>query len=120
MPNSLMEGKTTQDWINLVLAVLLFISPWVIGYVADVTPAWNAWILGVVLGALTVATLSAFAEWEEWANFVLGLWLIVSPWVLGFAANVNAMWTHVIMGVLVAAVSAWAVWGHRHTPAAHA
>jgi hypothetical protein len=44
----------------------------------------------------------------------------VSPWVLGFAANVNAMWTHVIMGVLVAAMSAWAIWGHRHTPAAHA
>ena len=120
MPNALLEGKTAQDWVNLVLAVCLFISPWAIGFVGDPAPARNAWIVGVVLAALAIATLSAFAEWEEWVNLVLGLWLIVSPWLLGFIANVNAMWTHVIIGVLVAAVSAWAVWGHRHTPHAHA
>jgi hypothetical protein len=120
MANSLMEGRTTQDWINLVLAVCLFISPWVVGFVADVTPAWNAWIVGVLLGALTIAALSVFAEWEEWVNLALGLWLVVSPWLLGFAADMNAMWTHVIMGVLIAAVSAWAVWGHRNFPHAHA
>jgi SPW repeat len=120
MPNSLFEGKTAQDWINLVLAVCLFFSPWAIGFVTDVTPTWNAWIVGVALGALAIATLSVFAEWEEWVNVLLGLWLVVSPWLLGFATNVNAMWTHVIMGVLVAAASAWAVWGHRHAPHAHA
>ena len=114
------ENKTAQDWINLVLAVCLFISPWVIGFVAETTPTWNAWIVGIALGVFAVATLSMFAEWEEWVNFVLGLWLIVSPWLLGFAASVNAMWTHVVMGVLVAAVAAWAIWGHRHTPPAHA
>ena len=120
MPNSLIEGKTAQDWINLVLAVCLFVSPWAIGFVTEATPAWNAWIVGIVLGALAIATLSVFAEWEEWVNVVLGLWLVVSPWLLGFAANVNAMWAHVVMGVLVVAASAWAVWGHRHTPHAHA
>ena len=120
MANSLTEDRTVQDWIILVLAVCLFISPWVIGYVADTMPAWNAWIIGVVLAILSIATLSAFAEWEEWVNFVLGLWLIISPWVLRFSPDIGAMWTHVILGILVAAVSAWAVWGHRHTPHAHA
>lgn len=88
--------------------------PWVIGFASEAAPTWNAWIAGIVLGALAVATLSAFAEWEEWANLVIGLWLIVSPWLLGFMANINAMWTHVILGVLVAAISAWAVWDYRH------
>jgi hypothetical protein len=120
MPNSLIEGKTAQDWLNLVLAICLFISPWVVGFVAETTPTWNAWIVGVVLAVFAIATLSMFAEWEEWVNFVLGLWLIISPWALGFAANMAAMYTHVVMGVLVAAVSAWAIWGHRHTPPAHA
>ena len=68
MPNSLFEGKTAQDWINLVLAVCLFFSPWAVGFVTEATPAWNAWIVGIVLGALAVATLSVFAEWEEWAE----------------------------------------------------
>ena len=120
MPISLTEGKTAQDWINLVLAVCLFISPWVVGYVGDTMPMWNAWIVGVVLAILAIATLSVFAEWEEWVNLVLGVWLIISPWVLGFAGDMNARWTHVILGVLVAAVSAWAIWGHRHMPPAHA
>jgi hypothetical protein len=115
-----MEMRTAPDWINIVLAVCLFISPWAIGFVTDVMPAWNAWIVAVVVGIFAIATLSAFAEWEEWINLVLGLWLIVSPWLLGFAADVNAMWTHVLMGVLIAAVSAWAVWGHRNYPPAHA
>ena len=82
MAISLTEGRTAQDWVDLVLAICLFISPWVVGFVADITPAWNAWIVGVVLGALTIAALSVFAEWEEWVNLVLGLWLIVSPWLL--------------------------------------
>ncbi|CAN7220780.1 SPW repeat protein [Phyllobacterium sp. LjRoot231] len=119
MANTLMEGKKTQDWANLVLAVCLFISPWFFGYMAETTPTWNAWVVGIVLGALTIAAISAFAEWEEWANLVLGIWLIASPWVLSFTANVNAMWTHVILGLLVVAVSAWAVWDVHH-PHAHA
>lgn len=31
MAYNLMEGRRAQDWCNLVLAVCLFVSPWVIG-----------------------------------------------------------------------------------------
>lgn len=119
MPN-MMEGKKAQDWINLALAVCLFVSPWALGFVDDTVPAWNARIVGVVLGVLAVATLSVFAEWEEWANLVLGAWLVVSPWLLQFASSESAMWTHVVIGVLVAAMSGWAVWDYRQHPHAHA
>ena len=100
MANSLIEGKTGQDWINLVLAVCLFISPWVVGFAVEGTPTWNAWIVAVLLGVLAIGTLTVFAEWEEWANLALGLWLIISPWILRFAASMTATWTHLIMGVL--------------------
>jgi len=119
MASKLMEERKSKDWVTLVLAICLFISPWVIGFTAAMMPAWNAWIVGVLLGALALATLSVFAEWEEWVNLVLGLWLIVSPWVLHFAADRNVMITHVVLGVLVVAASAWSVWDVRH-PHAHA
>ena len=119
MASKLMEERKSKDWVTLVLAICLFISPWIIGFTAAMVPAWNAWIVGVLLGALALATLSMFAEWEEWVNLALGLWLIVSPWLLGFAADRNVMITHVILGVLVIAASAWAVWDVRH-PHAHA
>ncbi|TIV70782.1 MAG: hypothetical protein E5V89_13015 [Mesorhizobium sp.] len=117
--SKLMEERKSKDWVTLILAICLFISPWIIGFTAAMMPAWNAWIVGVLLGALALATLSVFAEWEEWVNLVLGLWLIASPWLLGFAADRNVMITHVVLGVLVVAASAWAVWDVRH-PHAHA
>jgi hypothetical protein len=80
----------------------------------------TARIVGLALAVLALATLSAFAEWQKPVNFVLGLWLIASPWALRFAEDVNAMRTQLILGILVAAVSAWAIWGHRHAPPAHA
>lgn len=120
MANELLEGRKPQEWLALVFAVALLVSPWVIGFAAETMPAWNAWIAGILLGALAAAALWAFAEWEEWASLVLGVWLAVSPWVLQFAANVSAMWTHVVLGLLVAAVSAWALWDNQQNPHAHA
>jgi hypothetical protein len=114
MAYSVTEGKKPQDWINLILGICLFLSPWALGFAGEINPAWNAWIVAAAMGAIAVVAISAFAEWEEWVNLVLGLWLIAAPWVLGFAANVNAMWTHVVVGVLAAAVSAWALWDYRH------
>ncbi|AVA26542.1 SPW repeat protein (plasmid) [Rhizobium sp. CB3171] len=119
MAIALMKGKRTQDWANLVLAVCLFVSPWVFGFTSEAMPSWNAWIVAVMLGVLATAALSVFAEWEEWANMALGLWSIASPWLLGFATNVSAMWTDVVLGVLIFAVSLWAVWDVHH-PHAHA
>lgn len=117
---ALMEGKKAQDWVKLVLAVCLFVSPWIMGFVVESVPAWNAWGAGVVLGVLAIATLAMFAEWEEWASLIVGLWLIASPWLLGFSTSSNPMWTHVVLGVLVTALAIWAVWDERQHPHAHA
>ncbi|MGE3361948.1 MAG: SPW repeat protein [Rhizobiaceae bacterium] len=120
MAFSFTENGKAQDWINLVLAIFLFLSPWLVGFAAEVNPAWNAWLMGAAMGIISLAALYAFAEWEEWVNGALGLWLIVAPWILGFTASMNAMWTHVAIGALVVLVSAWGVWTARHEPHAHA
>ena len=39
-------------------------------------------------------------------NFLLGLWLIVSPWVFGFAPGESSMWNAVAVGVLIAVIAA--------------
>lgn len=116
MANSMTSYRKPQEWINLILAACLFVSPWVLGFTGSTMPARNAWIVGVILAVVAIASLSMLAEWEEWLSFLLGIWLIVSPWVLGFAADMTPMRTHVLLGVLTAIVSAWAVWDYRHTP----
>lgn len=104
------------DWLNLVLAVLLLVSPWALSYPSDAAIA-NALISGVLIGALAVAALTAFARWEEWINVVAGLWVLISPFVLGFVGSAAAMWTSVIIGAavaLLAAVELWMLGGHQH------
>lgn len=111
-----------RDWAMLVLAAWLFVSPWVLGYAATTAAAgagmaaWNAWIVGVIVAALAVATLVRFAEWEDWVSLVFGVWLIAAPWVLGFSALAAATWNQVIVGLLIAVLAAWEIWAVRHAP----
>ena len=49
------KAGRSQDWLNLILAALLFFSPWFMGYADDVMPTRNAWIVGVVLALIAVA-----------------------------------------------------------------
>jgi SPW repeat-containing protein len=110
MTTTFNERLTTQwkDAGNLVLGVWLAISPWVLSYAAQPTPAWNAHAVGVVIGVAALAALVAFQAWEEWVKAVLAAWLIVSPYVLGFSGLTSAFWNQLIVGVLVGALAIWA------------
>jgi hypothetical protein len=104
------------DIANLVLAALLFLTPWIFGFAHDYTAASNAWVSGIVIGVVAIAALTKFAEWEEWVNLVLGLWVLVSPWALGFAAQSAARWAHVIAGLIVAVLAGVKLWFMHRTP----
>ncbi len=40
-------------------------------------------------------------HYVPWINFILGLWLIISPFLLGYSNVRPAMWNEIIIGVLV-------------------
>jgi hypothetical protein len=102
------------DWLNLILAVCLFVSPWVLGFAGEQTPSWDAWVCAVVIGVFSIAALVSFAEWEEWVNLVVGVWLVISPWVLGFSTLAAATWTAAVIGISVVAIAAWEIWTAHH------
>jgi hypothetical protein len=107
---TLNERLTTQwkDVGNLVLGVWLALSPWVLSYASQPTPAWNAHAVGVIIAVAALAALVAFQAWEEWVNAALAAWLIVSPYALGFSGVVSAFWNQLIVGLLVGALAIWA------------
>jgi hypothetical protein len=98
------------DIVNLVLAALLFLTPWILGFASDRAAASNAWVSGILIGIVAVAALTKFTEWEEWVNLVLGLWVVVSPWVLGLATQTARTWVPVIVGLVVAVLAAVKLW----------
>jgi hypothetical protein len=96
------------DVANLILGAFLFVSPWIFGFDAR-TASDSVYIAGIVIAILAIAALSAFAVWEVWLNLIIGLWVLVSPWVLGFQGT-KAMTVAVIVGAAVAILAAIELW----------
>jgi len=102
------------DVANLVLGALLVVSPWLFGFDAGKISE-NATLAGLAIAILAIAALAAFAVWEEWLNLAVGLWTLVSPWVLGFQGT-TAMTVHVLIGAAVAVLAAIEIWMMTQNP----
>jgi uncharacterized membrane protein HdeD (DUF308 family) len=111
------DERNIQDWINLICGVLLFISPWALGFSGDLMAARAAWVGGVIIFVVGVIALMQFAEWEEWVALIVGALIIIAPWVLGFAVIHPAMWSCVVLGAIVVLSSISEIWSVHH-PAA--
>jgi uncharacterized membrane protein len=110
------NSPTALDIVNIIAGLGLFLSPWYLGYTGETSAAWNASIVGAVVALIAIGALVAFHEYEEWASLALGLWSIVAPWALGFAAVTAAVWAHVIAGIVVAVLAAANVWFVHNRP----
>jgi hypothetical protein len=95
--------------IQIVGALWLVVSPWMLAYAGQALALWNNLIVGVVVAVLAGLGL-ARPDQSSWGNgiiLVLGLWLIAAPFVLGFAATPSLLWNNLVVGVVVAALGAW-------------
>jgi SPW repeat len=101
--------KHWQDPVNLMLGLWLIASPWILRYQSETYALWSAVGLGVLVAASAIAALFRVKAWEEWANVVLGLAAIASPWILRFSESVVATSNTVIIGIVVAALALWAL-----------
>jgi uncharacterized membrane protein (DUF441 family) len=111
---------TAINIVNAIAAAFLFISPWLFGFAGEPAASWNAWISGLLIAGLALAAVVELREWEEWINLLLGLWVAVAPWLVGFAGVASAMWIHVGVGVVVAILAAVELWLIRQSPHATA
>ena len=105
------------DVANLVLGVILLASPWIFGFPSGAA-SQNAVVFGIVIAAISIAALAAFTVWEEWLNLIVGVWVLVSPWVLGFAGTA-ATQVHIVIGGIVALLAALEIWLLYQRPPRH-
>jgi SPW repeat len=108
--------ESPLDLYNLLLAVALLSAPWLFTLTNSVGRL-DLWVSGAAIATVSLAALLAFARWEEWANLLLGLWLIASPWLLGFA-HTRAMHFSIAIGCVVAFLALLELWlVYEATPA---
>ena len=119
-------GGIGHAWLQLLLGIWLFVSPWVLGFVVGLgvaapglpnSPAgtagiavWDAWVLGALVIIAALSRLARLALWQDHAILVFGAWIFAAPWVLGFNHWWPvASWDHWMTGLFLFLISAWAI-----------
>lgn len=92
-----------MKWVTLVLAILLFLAPFVLGYSAVPAALWAGLVLAAAIG------IAALLEGYRWAA-AFGLLTFVAPSVLGFSDLAVAYWSCVILGALVVILGGYKGW----------
>lgn len=96
-----MKEQRWQDRTIVFLGLWLVLSPlFGIGGISDVA-AINSYLTGAAVAIFAYAALARPRLWEEYIAMILGLWLIVAPFALGFTNLVGPMWNQIIVGLLV-------------------
>lgn len=106
----------TASGLNFIAGIYLIISAW-IGSINGGERA-NGIIFGIIVAILAA---SRFAEstgpWASWLNALIGIWLIISPWVYGYTAT-GWMWNLLLVGIAVLVVGSWGATTRHRTPVA--
>ena len=100
------ESMTAQGTFGLTLltAVYAALSPWIIGFQDTRVLAVNDFIVGIVCVALAFTFARALdrSHGMTWTLPVLGVWFIVSPWILyGVSPHGGMVWSNVIAGAVL-------------------
>ncbi|MEW6249307.1 MAG: SPW repeat protein [Planctomycetota bacterium] len=97
----------TASGINILAGVWLIIAPFVLVFWRDAPATWNMIVCGILVVALAATRVAGplRTQWASWTNLVLGIWLIISPWVLNYAPLRTPMWNSIVLGVIVGAVA---------------
>jgi len=107
-----MKTAKTLSWIVALFGLWEVIAPFLLGYSATTAALWDAIIIGVAL--IVLAGWAALVNQDgtikslSWINAVLGLWLVIAPFLLGYSAVGAAMWNDIVVGVIVAVLAGWA------------
>lgn len=105
----LSEMRRWQDWASFALGLWLAVSPWIADYAGPDAATANAAVCGLSLALAAHFGFSCDHLSTEWLTLAGGLWLIASPFALGFATNHVATVNTVAVGLFVTLLSAWAL-----------
>lgn len=67
----------------------------------------------LLCGLIVVLLECAFAlgvrpkAWMNWGSVVIGVWVMISPWVLGFNGRIVAIFNNVFIGSMIAWLALW-------------
>lgn len=113
MRDVLKTHRTWEDYLGLILAVAVGLSPWFREEALPRAAYANAAVIGVTLLLLAQFELIRTRYWEELAELACGAWLIASPFLLRYAGAGDLRVLQWILGIAVAALAVLEYWQSR-------
>lgn len=52
---------------------------------------------------------------QNWAEFIIGIWIMLSPWLLGFSNVAILKWSNVLCGLALILINAQIIFGKEHS-----
>lgn len=87
---------------NTILGIWLMAAPAVLNYGSDHPAGINDRIIGPLVVTFAVVAMSEVLFPLRRANYALGAWLLIAPWVLGYLGGpVSAIVNSLVVGVLI-------------------
>lgn len=81
------------------------------GYSLNLAATGNALGLGVVLVVFNIISVARLQDkGEELFNILLGVWLILSPYSIGFAAEKEPAINAFIVGAMIVTLAGWQIY----------
>src|SRR3954463_15024308 len=102
--------RTWEEWCGMILGIAILLSPWFTRRPDHGEVILNALGVGILVFGLAQLEYFALQRWEEAGAFVLGLWLICSPFVFDYTGADTLRYWHVVLGGLVAALAVLELW----------
>jgi hypothetical protein len=104
-----MTSMKALSWINFALGVWLVAAPFVLLYRGIQAALWDDVAVGLLIAVYSLWRALEIQQLivGNWIVGALGLWALVSPFVLHFNGTTIAMRNNVIVGAAVTIVTIW-------------
>ena len=106
-----------EEWCGMLLGLLIIVSPWFPTQTSQEIVEGerslmilNTFAVGILVLGLAQLEYVALQRWQEVAEILLGLWLIASPAIFGYANDGLMLFWHCLFGVLVVLLGALQLW----------
>ncbi len=100
--------RSWEDVVSIILGTSILIVPAVMVGAENTAMVLSSGMAGLLIVALAALAMVRPQRWQEWVEMVCGLWLVASPYVLGFGGALLTL--HVVIGLAVVVLALLELW----------